>query len=467
MTTEETLQAPSPAPVHRPSPPPGRAPAPSSSPTRTLVASMLGLALILLDASVVNVALPSMGSSLGGGMSGLQWVVDAYTVTFAALLLSTGALSDRIGASRAYTIGITLFTLASVACALAPGLATLIGFRVVQGVAAAVVLPTTLALVRQAYADPARRRRAVSLWAAGGTTASALGPVVGGALTTAWDWRAVFLINLPLGLLALALAFRASPSERRAAPLDLPGQLTAVLALAGLAFAVIEKGTLALVSLGVAVVALAAFLRIETRQPHPVVPLRLFRDRTVAVAVGAGSAISVAYYGMLFVFSLFFQQVREQSAFAAGLMFLPMTAAVVGANVLSGRLANRYGPRRPMLVGQSMSVVGLLLLLLVGEDTSLLLTAVLLVPLSAGAGLALPPLTALMMDAVPADRAGVAAGVLNGARQVSGGLGVAAFGALVANGFHAGLRASLVISAVLLTVTTLATARPGRGTPTA
>ncbi|MFG2623417.1 MFS transporter [Streptomyces sp. NPDC048473] len=439
----------------------------SPSPTLTLVASLLGFALIMLDASVVNVALPSMGSDLGGGMAGLQWVVDAYTIAFAALLLSTGAFSDRIGATRAYTAGIALFTLASVACGLAPNLPALIGFRVVQGIAAAVVLPTTLALVRQAYADPAQRGRAVSLWAAGGTTAAALGPVAGGALTTAWDWRAIFFINLPVGLVALALTFRAPRSARRPAPLDLPGQLTAVIALAALAFAVIEHGTLALVALGVAVASLAAFLRIESRHPHPVVPLGLFRNRMVAVAVTAGSALSVAFYGMIFVFSLFFQQVRDQSALTAGLMFLPMTGLLVVVNVLSGRLANRYGPRLPMLTGQLLSVGGLLLLLFVDTDTPLILTSVLLVPLALGAGLALPPLTAAMMEAVPTDRAGVAAGVLNAARQVSGGLGVAAFGALVATGFEDGLRTSLAISAALLTLTALATTRLPSGGPTA
>ncbi|MFD4941618.1 MFS transporter [Streptomyces sp. NPDC058409] len=464
MPTENLVQAPDSAaelPRDR------HAQSPSPSPTLTLVASLLGFALIMLDASVVNVALPSMGSDLGGGMAGLQWVVDAYTIAFAALLLSTGAFSDRIGATRAYTAGITLFTLASVACGLAPNLPALIGFRVTQGIAAAVVLPTTLALVRQAYADPAQRGRAVSLWAAGGTTAAALGPVAGGALTTAWDWRAIFFINLPVGLLALALTSRAPRSARRPAPLDLPGQLTAVLALAALAFAVIEHGTLALVALGVAVLSLAAFLRIESHHPHPVVPLGLFRNRTVAVAVTAGSALSVAFYGMIFVFSLFFQQVRDQSALTAGLMFLPMTGLLVVVNVLSGRLANRHGPRLPMLTGQLLAVGGLLLLLLVDTDTPPVLTSLLLVPLALGAGLALPPLTAAMMEAVPTDRAGVAAGVLNAARQVSGGLGVAAFGALVATGFEDGLRTSLAISAALLTLTALATTRLPSGGPAA
>ncbi|MEV0579069.1 MFS transporter [Streptomyces sp. NPDC050392] len=456
MPTEKTRQAPALGPelsAQRPAP----------APALTLLASLLGFALIMLDASVVNVALPSMGADLGGGMSGLQWVVDAYTIAFAALLLSTGALSDRIGATRAYTLGIALFTLASAACGLAPNLPSLIGFRVVQGVAAAIVLPTTLALVRQAYTGPAQRGRAVSLWAAGGTTAAALGPVVGGALTTAWDWRAIFFINLPLGLFALALTFRLPRSPRRPAPLDLPGQLTAVLTLAALAFAVIEKGPVALTALGVAVAGLAAFLRIESRHPHPVVPLGLFRNRTAAVAVAAGSALSLAFYGMIFVFSIYFQQVRGQSALTAGLMFLPMTGLLVVVNILSGRLANRYGPRLPMLTGQLVSVGGLLLLLFVGPDTSLVLTAVLLVPLALGAGLALPPLTAAMMETVPTERAGVAAGVLNAARQVSGGLGVAAFGALVAGGFGTGLRTSLLISAALLALTALATTRLPRG----
>ncbi|WP_078607307.1 MFS transporter [Streptomyces flavidovirens] len=445
------------APRPAPSSAPSSSPSSASSPALVLTASLLGFALITLDTSVVNVALPSIGAELGGGMSGLQWVVDAYTLAFAALLLSTGAFSDRVGAARAYTIGIAVFTAASVACGLAPNLGLLTGARMVQGVAAAVILPTTLALVRQAYADPAQRSRAVSLWAVGGTVAAALGPVAGGALTTAWDWRGIFFINLPLGLVALALATRLPRSVRRPAPLDLPGQLTAVLALAALAFAVIEGGTAGLVALGVAVVAGAVFLAVEVRQPHPVVPLGLLRNPVVAVAVAAGSACSVAFYGMIFVFSLYFQQVHHLSALSAGLTFLPLTGLIPVVNMASGRLANRYGPRRPMLIGQSVAVAGLLLLLLVGPGTPLPVMAVLLIPMGLGIGLALPPLTAAMMEAVPAERAGLAAGVLNAARQVAGGLGVAGFGALVVGDFAGGLRTSLLISAGLLAATALAT----------
>ncbi|WP_369388476.1 MFS transporter [Streptomyces sp. CG1] len=432
-----------------------------SSAALTLAASLLGFALICLDASVVNVALPAIGTSLGGGMSGLQWVVDAYTLAFAALMLSTGAFSDRAGASRAFALGTTVFTLASAACGLAPNLAALTGARVVQGVAAAVVLPASLALVRQAYPEPARRARAVAAWAAGGSLAVALGPVAGGALTTAWDWRGIFFVNLPLGAAILALLVRAPRSRPRPAPLDLPGQLTAVVALVALTFAVIEGGTAGWAALGVAVVAGAAFLRVEARQPHPVVPLGLFRDRTVATAVAAGAAVSVAFYGMVFVFSLFFQRVQGRSALFAGLMFLPMTGLIAVTNVVAGKLAGRYGPRLPMLVGQPLAVAGLLVLLYVDAGTPPALVAVLLIPLALGCALTVPPLTAAMMDAVPAERAGLAAGVLNSARQVAGGLGIAVFGTLIAGGFEAGMRWSLGVSAALLTVTSALSFRLG------
>ncbi len=428
-------------------------------PALTLAAALLGFALTCLDASVVNVALPAIGSAFGAGMSGLQWVVDAYTLAFAALMLSTGAFSDRAGASRAYALGTALFTLASAACGLAPDLPALIGARVAQGVAAAVVLPASLALVRQAYPEPARRARAVAAWAAGGSLAVALGPVAGGALTTAWGWRGVFFVNLPVGAAILVLLVRAPRSRPRPAPLDLPGQLAAVVALAALTFAVIEGGAAGGAAAVVAVVAVAAFLWIEKRQPHPVVPLGLFRDRTVATAVAVGSAVSVAFYSVVFVFSLFFQEVQHRSALGAGLLFLPMTGLIAVTNVVAGKLTERHGPRLPMLVGQPVAVAGLLGLLCVDARTPPALVALLLVPLALGCALTVPPLTAAMMDAVPAERAGLAAGVLNSARQVSGGLGIAVFGALVAGGFEAGMRLSLAAAAALLTVTSALSVR--------
>ena len=426
---------------------------PPLSPALTLTAALLGFALITLDASVVNVALPSIGTALGGGMSGLQWVVDAYTLSFAALMLSTGAFADRAGASRAYAIGIALFTLASAACGLAPNLPALIGARALQGVAAAVVLPASLSLVRQAYAEPVKRARAVATWAAGGAVPVALGPVAGGVLTTLWDWRGIFFINLPLGATALALLLRAPRSERRPAPLDLPGQLTAVIALTAATFAVIERGGTGLVAALIAILAAGAFITIERRQSHPVVPLALFRSRTVSVAVTTGAACSVAFFGLTFVFALYFQQVQGRSALYAGLMFLPMTGLIPLTNIAAGKLAARHGARLPMLTGQLLAALGTLVLLYVDDSTPPLLVAVLLVPMALGCALTVPPLTAVMMDAVTAERAGLAAGVLNSARQVAGGLGIAVFGALVSADFTTGLRESLAISATLFAAT--------------
>ncbi|WP_329180067.1 MFS transporter [Streptomyces sp. NBC_01477] len=448
-------------------PSPTRDMAPASA-GRTLVAALLGFFLITLDASVVNVALPAIGDELNGGLSALQWVVDGYTLAFAALMLSTGALSDRIGAGRAYSGGVVVFAAASLACGAAPGLGVLIGARVLQGVAAAVVLPSSLALVRQAYPDAARRARAISLWAVGGSSAIALGPVVGGALTTAWSWRAIFFVNLPVAVLTLLLPGRGTErAVPRRVPLDLPGQLTAVLALAALTFAVIEGGGAGWAAAGVAAVSTAAFVVIESRQPHPVVPLGLFRNPVVTVSIAAGAALSVGFYGMFFVLGLFFQELRGQSALTAGLMFLPMTVLISSVNVVSGRITNRYGPRLPMIAGQLMMAAGLLLLLPVGTDTPAAALAAAMVPLGLGGALAVPPLTAATMGAVPADRAGLAAGVLNAGRQVAGGLSVALFGSLVADRsrFLTGMRESLLIAAALVSLTAIATALALRPRP--
>jgi DHA2 family methylenomycin A resistance protein-like MFS transporter len=466
------------------------------SPGLTLAAALLGFFVITLDASVVTVALPSIGRDLHGGLAALQWVVDGYTLVFAALMLSTGALSDRIGAGRAFAAGLAVFTAASAACGLAPDLAVLIGTRVVQGAAASVMLPASLALVRQAYPDTGgsagtatattesgsatarsagtaaagmSRARAISLWAAGGASAVALGPVAGGALTSAWSWRGIFFINLPVGLVAAVLLARTPRSPRRPAPLDIPGQFTAVLGLAALTFAVIEGGFLGLLAAGVAVTVLAGFFLIEARSTHPVVPLGLFRNRTIAVCIAVGAALSFAFYGMIFVLSLFFQQIRGQSALDAGLMFLPMTALIALVNVASGRLAASFGARLPMLAGQLLMTVGLLILLPVTAHTPAVLLAVVMVPLGLGGALAVPPLTAALLDATPADRAGLAAGVLNAGRQIAGALSVAAFGALVSrpDRFLSGLRISLLLSAALLIVTSAATLRlrPGPDRP--
>ncbi len=425
-------------------------------PAMVLVAALLGFFVIGLDASAVNVALPAVGRTLGGSTQALPWIVDAYTLMFAALLLSAGAVSDRVGANRTYAVGLAIFTLASAACGLAPGLGLLIMARLVQGSAAAVMLPSSLALVRQAYGSALARARAIALWTVGGAVSTAAGPIVGGALTTAVSWRAIFFLNLPVGVATLIMLSRLPRSPRRAAALDPIGQVLAVVALAALTFGVIEGGAsgfgrpFVLICLAIAVLAFLAFLRHESRTAEPMVPPGLFRSRTVSACVTVGFAVNAVFYGLVFVVSLFFQERLGQSAVVAGLMFAPMTVVVAGSNVASARTAARFGPRVPIVAGQLVCALGVVALLSVGTGTARPLIALLLVPIGLGLGFAVPSLTTALLEDVDAERAGMAGGVLNSVRQTGGALAVAVFGSLVGHSFTAGMRMSLLIALGLL-----------------
>jgi DHA2 family methylenomycin A resistance protein-like MFS transporter len=429
-------------------------------PDTALAAAVLGFFVVTLDAVVVNVALPSVHTDLGGGIGDLQWVVDAYTLAFAALLLSAGSLSDRIGARRAYGIGVAVFILASTLCGAAPGLAALIGARLVQGCAAAVIMPSSMALIRQAYPDRVARGRAVAVWAMGGAVASSSGPVLGGALTLV-DWRWIFLINLPVGAAALALTARVPRSLRRPVRLDWAGQVTTVLAMAGLIYAVVASGSVGigavrvLAALAVAVAALVGFVAVERRVAHPMVPLELFRSRTVSVTLATGFAFMVAYYGAPFVFSLYFQQYRGLSAVGTGIAFLPMMLIGLALTPSSARMAERVGRRRLIVAGLAVMSVGLAVLGLLPGSAPLWLLSGMLVLVGLGGPLVAPTATAVLLDAVPHHRAGVASGTFNTARQVGGALAIAVFGALLATpgNFLHGVHVSLLLAAAVAGIT--------------
>ena len=443
----------------------------TAAPKLILAATFMGIFLLNLNTMALNVALPGIGRTFGGSTAGLQWIVDAYTLMFAALLLSAGTLSDRIGASRAFGAGVAVFTVASAACGLAPGLGELIAARLIQGSAAAIMLPSSLALVRQAFPDAAERARAIALWTAGGAVAVAAGPVTGGVLSSTLSWRAIFVVNLPVGIATLAVLTRAERSPRRATPLDPYGQFTAIVALAALTFAVIDGGEkgfgepVVLGCLGLAAVATAAFIVIEARTAAPLVPLDLFRSRTVTVSVAIGFVVNAAFYGLVFVLSLFFQDVLNLSPVAAGLMFLPMMAVIAAANLASARAAARFGPRMPIAVGQVILALAMFGLLWIDAGTSRPVIAAMLIPVGLGLGFFVPSLTAVLLNDIAADRAGMAAGILNSFRQTGGALAVAVFGALVADRgeFIAGLRVALCVAAVMLTATTAAALMLPRG----
>ena len=425
-----------------------------------LTTALLGFFMISLDATAVNVALPAIGQSLRGATSGLQWTVDGYTVPFAALLISAGAVSDRLGARRVFGWGMVLFTIASAACGAAPALAVLIAARVVQGGAAAVMLPSSLALVRQAFPDPAARARAVAAWSSGGAAAMAAGPVLGGILTSTAGWRAIFFVNLPVGAAALVLLMlRVARSPQLAAPLDPAGQVTAVLGLAALTFGVITGGSagftapLALAGLAVAVLAAACFVAVESRVARPMVPLALFRSPAVVASVVTGFSINAAFYGVAFTLSLYFQRELGEPAITAGLLFLPMTGLLALANLVSARVAARWGHHVPVRAGLCVGTIGMLLLAFLRGRTGMELA---LVPAGVGLGFALPSLTFLLLDALPAGQAGLAGGLFNAGRQTGGALAVAAFGALVSGSFMTGMHVSMLISGLLLFISTVA-----------
>jgi MFS transporter, DHA2 family, methylenomycin A resistance protein len=421
----------------------------------TLVATSLGFAVVQLDVSVVNVAIKPIGSAFGADVSSLQWVVSAYTVAFAAFILSAGALGDRLGAKRLFIAGFSLFTLASAVCGLAPSVAVLIAARAVQGIGAAVLVPCSLTLLNHSFSDPLERARAIGLWAMGASAALSAGPLVGGVLTETLGWRAIFFINAPLGLAGILITARwaAETSRSPDRSVDLGGQATAIACLTALAAATIEGGSrgfgspAVLGGYAVAALAGAGFVWIEARRARPMLPLALFRSSTFSSSSAIGLLVNVAFYGLIFVLSLFFQSGQGLSPLQTGLAFAPMTCAIIAANGLAGRLAGRLGPRRAIGLGALLMAAGATALLGTGTGTPYPALALQLVSIGFGLGLIVPVMTASLLGSVERSRSGVASGTLNTARQAGSVIGVALYGSLIAGGrLVAGLHEALAIS---------------------
>lgn len=435
----------------------------SRSPLATalaLAATSLGLGLVQLDITIVNTALSSIGTSLGGGVAELQWVVTAYTIAFAAFILTAGALGDRVGAKRIFIGGFAIFTLASLACALAPSAMFLIAARSVQGLAAAILVPNSLTLLNHAYTDPKARGRAVGFWAAGASVALTAGPLVGGALIALVGWRAIFLVNLPIGAAGLWLAWRYAKETPRLAQreIDLPGQIAAIATLGTLAGALIEGGALGwshpLVIVGFAAAAVIGLVFVwrEARAPQPMLPLSLFRHRMFALTALVGLLFNIAFYGLIFVLSLYFQKVDGWSPFATGLAFVPMMAMVLPANLVTASVSERLGAPQTIALACVITAAGCVALLPMASGTSYGTIGAQLMVLGGGLGLLVPSLTSTLLGSVEKSRSGIAAGVLIATRQTGSVLGVALFGSLVGgnNAFMTGAHASLVISAAVL-----------------
>ncbi|VEI04301.1 Spectinomycin tetracycline efflux pump [Acidipropionibacterium jensenii] len=430
---------------------------------------LAGFFIVMLDTTIVNVVLPDIGSDLGASVSGLQWIVDAYTLVLAALLLTAGAACDRLDTRTVYVFGLGWLGLMSICCALAPTTLLLVIARALQGVGAAAIIPGSLALLAQLFPEPGRRARAIGLWGGAGGVAAAVGPVIGGFLVSVIGWRVVFWVNIPVVVLACWAALHdiaARPGNARRG-LDLPGLALSVPGLAVITWAVIAAGEhgwmLAPVfGLALGVLVLAGFVLVEHRVPAPMLPLSLFHSGRFSVASVVGFALNVSFFGQLFVLSLFFQRYLGYEPWLAGLALAPQACSAVVGSPLGGRASARFGPFPVMLIGLLVGAVGFGGLAFVSGATAYPIIAALSFAGGLGMAFAMPAATAAAVATAPAELAGTASGVINTARQTGTVIGVATLGTFAtgSSGFLPGFQravtgASLVflVAAVLVAVT--------------
>jgi EmrB/QacA subfamily drug resistance transporter len=409
----------------------------------TLGTLCFALFMVMLDSTVVNLALPTIQTKLGAGLSGLQWIVDGYILVLAAFLLSGGTLGDMYGRRRAFIGGAAVFTLGSLACALAPSTGVLIGARAVQGLGAALMMPSTLSILTNTFPDPRERAKAIGIWAGVSGLALAIGPLVGGGMVDTLGWQSIFYINIPVGIVAIVLALRFVPESRDRAgrSLDLPGQVLAVVGLGTLTYGLIEaenygwSSARIVTCFVIAAIALAAFAFVEIRSSSPMLQLKFFRDRTFLGANLVGLIVSFGFFGVVFFLSLFMQQVQGYTPFEAGLRQLPTTLGVMVMAILSGRIVSHIGPRLPMAIGLTVNGTALLLMTTVQADTPYSQWWFYMALTGIGMGLVMSPMTAAIMGSVPPARAGMASATSNTLRQLGSVFGVAVLGTIVTSRF--------------------------------
>jgi EmrB/QacA subfamily drug resistance transporter len=405
----------------------------------TLACMCFALFMVMLDSTVVNLALKTIQIKMHASYSEVQWIVDAFVLALASLLLTGGTLGDLFGRRRAFISGLALFTGGSVLCALAPSTSFLIGSRVVQGVGGALMLPSTLSIITNTFRDPRERARAIGLWAGISGLALAVGPLIGGTLVDRFDWQSIFWINVPIGVVALIMAalFVPESSDRAGRSLDLPGQVTAIVGLVALTYAFIEANTYGWTSplivscFVVSAVALGLFLVIELRGRSPLLQLKFFRSGTFSGANLVGVIVSFAFFGVIFFLSLFMQEVQGYSPAQAGVLQLPATLGIMVAAIVSGRIVGRIGARLPITVGLLMTGTALLCLISLQPNTGYASFWYWLLLMGVGNGLIMSPMTTAIMGTVPAPRAGMASATSNTMRQVGSVFGIAVLGNLV------------------------------------
>ena len=440
---------------------------PTGAKTLTLVAAILGSGIALLDGSIVNVALPAIEADLGGGLAGQQWVVNAYLLTLGSLILLGGSLGDVYGERRIFAIGVASFGIASVLCAVAPTIETLVAARAAQGITSAFLTPASLALIATTFRDERERSAAIGTWTAWGGIAAVIGPLVGGVILEATTWRWIFGVNVPFVLLTLALirfAVAAQPGDRRTRSVDVPGAVLAALGLTGPVYALIEQpsrgwtSAIVLGGLAAGVVLLTAFVLWELRAADPMLPCGLFARRNFTVANLETLLVYAGLSSLFFFLTIFLQQVADWSALESGLAGLPVTVLLFLLSGRIGALSARSGPRLFMAAGPLVAAAGVLLLVRADEDVGYVADVLpAMVLFGFGLALTVAPLTATVMADADRGNSGIASGVNNAIARVAGLAGIAGVGVAVAGRSGAdldvsGYRLGMILTASLVAV---------------
>jgi EmrB/QacA subfamily drug resistance transporter len=422
-----------------------------------LVAMVFGLFMPMLDNLVVNVALPTIQHKLGAGVSGLQWIIDAYTLTFASFMLTGGVLGDLYGRKRFFMFGLVTFTVGSLLCGLSGSTSELVGFRALQGLGAAMLLPGSLSIITATFKG-AERGAAIGIWAAMSGLAIAVGPVVGGYLVEHVSWQSIFFVNIPIGIIGLALTWfvvTESKDVSKSRRLDPPGLVTGTAGLFFLVYALIEGNArgwtdgLIIGAFAVSAVLLASFFRIESHKDSPMLPLQFFKIPTFAASNVVAASVFFAMFGSVFFLTLYMQNVQGYSPVQAGSRLLAFSGVILVVAPLAGRLSDRFGSRWLMTVGTFVAATGLALMLRTQPDSPYL--TVLLpsfIVLAAGMAMTMTPMTAAVMASVEPRHAGVASAATNTSRELGGVFGIALLGAIVTGAFKRGFLARLIASGV-------------------
>jgi len=416
-----------------------------------LLICCMSLFIVGLDVTVVNVALPAIGQELDAGISGLQWTVAAYTVVMASLLMFSGSMADRLGRRRMFVTGLTVFSLASLLCSLAPSVGLLVAFRVLQAVGASMLNPVAMSIITNTFTDPRERAQAVGVWGAVFGISLALGPVVGGAVVSSLDWRSIFWINVPVGLTAIILTLRFISESKAERPrrFDLVGQVLVIVLLAALTYGIIEApnrgwaSPVIVAAFSAAGGALVALLLYEPRRREPLIDLRFFRSIPFTSSIVISVAAFAAFGGFLFLNTLYLQEVRGLSPVHAGLATVPMAVMTVVVSPLSGRVVGRRGPRLPLVISGVSWMIACVMLTGLHPGTPFAQLIAAYVVFGVGFGFVNAPITNTAVSGMPRAQAGVASAIATTSRQVGQTLGVAVVGAIATSHLGASVHSGL------------------------